>query len=88
MSCEYYRICETNQCPTGTTTQDPDLVKRFSIDRGARKLANFIRVSTLELADISRAAGKDDVHRLNVHDLVALTSDTGELSGVPYPTVT
>ena len=88
MSCEYYRICETNQCPTGTTTQDPDLVKRFSIDRGARKLANFIRVSTLELADISRAVGKDDVHRLDVHDLVALTPDTSELSGVTYPTVT
>jgi len=87
MSCEYYRICQTNQCPTGTTTQDPDLVKRFSIDRGARKLANFIRVSTLELADISRAVGDDDVHKLGVHDLVALTSDTAELSGVPYPTV-
>jgi glutamate synthase domain-containing protein 2 len=88
MSCEYYRICETNQCPTGTTTQDPDLVKRFSIDRGARKLANFIQVSTLELADISRAVGKDDVHRLDVHDLVALTPDTSDLSGVTYPTVT
>jgi glutamate synthase domain-containing protein 2 len=85
MSCEYYRICETNQCPTGTTTQDPDLVKRFNIDRGARKLANFIRVSTSELADISRAVGKNDVHRLDVHDLVALTLDTSELSGVAYP---
>ena len=88
MSCEYYRICETNQCPTGTTTQDPDLVKRFNIDRGARKLANFIRVSTSELADISRAVGKDDVHRLDVHDLVALTRDTSELSGVTYPAMT
>jgi len=88
MSCEYYRICETNQCPTGTTTQDPDLVKRFNINRGARKLANFIRVSTLELADISRAVGKDDVHSLDVHDLVALTSDTSELSGATYAAVT
>jgi glutamate synthase domain-containing protein 2 len=88
MSCEYYRICETNQCPTGTTTQDPDLIQRFNIDRGARKLANFIRVSTSELADISRAVGKDDVHKLDVHDLVALTSDTSQLSGVTYPRLT
>jgi glutamate synthase domain-containing protein 2 len=88
MSCEYYRICETNQCPTGTTTQDPDLVKRFNIDRGASKLANFIRVSTSELADISRAVGKNDVHRLDVHDLVALTPATSELSGVAYPVMT
>jgi glutamate synthase domain-containing protein 2 len=88
MSCEYYRICETNQCPTGTTTHDPNLILRFNVDRGAQKLANFIRVSTSELADISRALGKDDVHMLDTHDLVALTRETSELSGVNYPTVT
>jgi glutamate synthase domain-containing protein 2 len=85
MSCEYYRICETNQCPTGTTTHDPALIKRFNVDRGAQKLANFLRVSTQELADIARALGKDDVHKLNVQDLIALTRETSELSGVHYP---
>jgi Glutamate synthase domain 2 len=88
MSCEYYRICETNQCPTGTTTHDPELIKRFNVERGAQKLANFIRVSTLELADISRALGKEDVHRLDVNDLIALTRETSELSGVSYPSLT
>jgi glutamate synthase domain-containing protein 2 len=88
MSCEYYRICETNQCPTGTTTHDPDLVKRFNVDRAAKKLANFVQVSTQELADISRAVGKDDVHKLDKHDLVALTRETSELSGVHYPALT
>ncbi|MGZ4863259.1 MAG: FMN-binding glutamate synthase family protein [Halobacteriota archaeon] len=88
MSCEYYRICETNQCPTGTTTHDPELVKRFNVERGAQKLANFIQVSTRELGDISRALGKDDVHKLDVHDLIALTRETSELSGVSYPSVT
>jgi methylamine---glutamate N-methyltransferase subunit C len=88
MSCEYYRICETNQCPTGTTTHDPELIKRFNVERGAQKLANFIRVSTLELADISRALGKEDVHRLDAHDLIALTRETSELTGVSYPSLT
>jgi glutamate synthase domain-containing protein 2 len=88
MSCEYYRICETNQCPTGTTTQDPELIKRFNVERGAQQLANFIRISTAELAGISRALGKEDVHGLDTHDLVALTRETSELSGVAYPTVT
>ncbi|HYA33800.1 MAG TPA: FMN-binding glutamate synthase family protein [Candidatus Bathyarchaeia archaeon] len=88
MSCEYYRICETNQCPTGTTTQDPDLVKRFNVDRGARKLANFIRVSTAEIANVSRAIGKADVHSLDAHDLAALTREAGDLSGVIYPAIT
>jgi glutamate synthase domain-containing protein 2 len=87
MSCEYYRICETNQCPTGTTTQDPNLIKRFNVDRGAIKLANFIKVSTDEIAGITRAVGKRDVHQLDEHDLVALTREASELSGVYYPSV-
>jgi len=87
MSCEYYRICETNQCPTGTTTQDPNLIKRFNVGRGAIKLANFIKVSTDEIAGITRAVGKRDVHQLDEHDLVALTREASELSGVYYPSV-
>ena len=87
MSCEYYRICETNQCPTGTTTQDPTLIQTFDVDAGAKKLASFIRTSTHEMANIARAVGKDDVHKLDKHDLVALTKGAGELSGVTYPEI-
>jgi glutamate synthase domain-containing protein 2 len=87
MSCEYYRMCETNQCPTGTTTQDPTLIQKFDVDAGAKKLANFIRISTHEIANIARAVGKDDVHKLDKHDLVALTKGAGELSGVTYPEI-
>ncbi|HXY88542.1 MAG TPA: FMN-binding glutamate synthase family protein [Candidatus Acidoferrales bacterium] len=87
MSCEYYRMCETNECPTGTTTQDPTLIQRFDVDTGAKKLANFIHVSTYEIANIARAVGKDDVHKLDKYDLVALTKGAGELSGVTYPEI-
>jgi glutamate synthase domain-containing protein 2 len=87
MSCEYYRMCETNQCPTGTTTQDATLIQKFDVDQGAKRLANFIRTSTQEIANIARAVGKDDVHKLDKHDLVALTKGAGELSGVTYPEI-
>ncbi|MGZ4917024.1 MAG: FMN-binding glutamate synthase family protein [Halobacteriota archaeon] len=85
MSCEYYRICETNQCPTGTTTLDPGLVQRFNVDRGAMKLAHFINVSTAEIAGFARAVGKKNVYDLDQQDLVALTRETSEFSGVQYP---
>ncbi|MGZ4903478.1 MAG: FMN-binding glutamate synthase family protein [Halobacteriota archaeon] len=85
MSCEYYRMCETNQCPTGTTTQDPGLMQRFDANRGALKLAHFIAVSTAEIAGIARAVGKSNIHDLDQQDLVALTRETSELSGVQYP---
>ncbi len=85
MSCEYYRICETNQCPTGTTTLDPSLMQRFQADEGATKLAHFINVSTAEIAGITRAVGKSSVHDLDQQDLVALTREASELSGVLRP---
>lgn len=85
MSCEYYRMCETNQCPTGTTTQDPSLIQRFDVNRGATKLAHFITISTAEIAGIARAVGKSDVHDLDQQDLAALTREASELSGVQYP---
>jgi glutamate synthase domain-containing protein 2 len=87
MSCEYYKMCETNQCPTGTTTQDPTLLQRFHVDEGARRLTNFIQTSTREMANIARAVGKDDIHKLDKRDLVALTKGAGELSGVKYPEI-
>ncbi len=85
MSCEYYRICETNQCPTGTTTQDPNLIQRFDIDQGSVKLAHYLNVSTAEIAGIARAVGKNDVLDLDQQDIVALTRETSDLSGVHYP---
>jgi glutamate synthase domain-containing protein 2 len=87
MSCEYYKICETNQCPTGTTTQDPTLLQRFHVDEGAKRLANFVQISTREVANIARAVGKNDIHKLDKHDLVALTKGASELSGVKYPEI-
>ncbi len=80
-------MCETNQCPTGTTTLDPSLIQRFDVDRGATKLAHFINVSTAEVAGITRAIGKHSVHDLDPQDLVALTREASELSGVQRPRV-
>ena len=43
--------------PAGIT-QDPDLMKRFDPIEGGRKLRNYLKVMTLELA-IARACGKN-----------------------------
>jgi glutamate synthase domain-containing protein 2 len=67
--CQQYRVCHLNTCPVGITTQDPELRARVNIDESARRLANFLTVSTQELCEFARLTGNDDVHTLSISDL-------------------
>ena len=78
IGCQQYRICHTGRCPVGVTTHDPELRARLDIDESARRLANFLRVSTNELEDFARMTGNDDVHGISVSDLCTTNS---EISG-------
>jgi len=78
IGCRQVRACDSGRCPMGIATQDPELRARLDIDDAARRLANFIRVSTEELRDFARLTGHDDVHKLSVRDLATVDS---EISG-------
>jgi len=74
-ACQQYRICDTGKCPVGVTTHDPELRKRLKIDISAKKLENFLKVSTKELQDFARLTGNDDVHKLSISDLCTTNSE-------------
>ena len=69
--------------PAGITTQDPALAKRLDPVVGGRRLANYLRVLTLEAQTIARACGKSHVHNLEPDDMVALTVEAAAMSGIP-----
>ncbi len=69
--------------PAGITTQDPELAKRLDPEIAGRKLANYLKVLTLEVQTIARACGKSDVHNLEPEDLVALTVEAAAMAQVP-----
>ncbi len=84
VNCEQYRICHTGKCPTGVTTHNPILEKQLKVEEGIRKLSNFIKISTEEIAGIARIVGKDDVKKLEKDDLVSLKKDLAEVTGVRW----
>ncbi len=84
INCEQYRICHTGLCPTGVTTHDPELMKQLDVEAGARKLANFIKLCTEEIASLTRIMGKNDVNLLGSDDLAALNKDLAALTGVSW----
>lgn len=84
INCEQYRICYTGMCPTGITTQDPQLVKQINIEEGVSKLSNFINVSTKEIADFTRVVGKEDINGLDKDDLISMDKDLSIITGVKW----
>ena len=69
--------------PAGISTQDPELSKRLDPVLAGRRLANYLKVMTLEAQTIARACGKSHVHNLEPEDLVALTVEAAAMAQVP-----
>lgn len=74
-ACQQYRMCNTGRCPVGVTTQDPELRKRLKVEISAKKLENFLSVSTEELKNFARLTGHEDIHDLSYNDLFTTSSE-------------
>lgn len=79
----YYDDYHEGKDPAGISTQDPDLSARLDPVEGGRKLANYLRVLTLEAQTLARACGKNDLRNLEPEDLVALTVESAAMARVP-----
>lgn len=82
--CQQYRICHTGRCPVGITTQDPKLRARLKIDLSAKRVENFFRATTHELADFARLTGHDDIHQLSTLDLRTTSSEISNHSPIAH----
>jgi glutamate synthase domain-containing protein 2 len=82
-SAGYYDDWHEGRDPTGISTQDDELSARFDPELGGRRLANYLRVLTLETQTLARANGKSHVHNLEPEDLVALTIEAAAMAKVP-----
>lgn len=69
--------------PAGISTQDAELAKRLDPIAAGRRLANYLKVMTLEAQTIARACGKSHVNNLEPEDLVALTVEAAAMARVP-----
>jgi len=75
--------CHIGNCIRGIATQKPELVDRLDIEKAAERIASFLEGMATEIAAITLACGKKDVHQLNRSDLVALTPQAAAITGLP-----
>ncbi|WP_380178494.1 FMN-binding glutamate synthase family protein [Kalamiella sp. sgz302252] len=79
----FYDDFQEGKDPAGITTQDPELSKRLDPELAGKKLANYLRVLTLEAQTLARACGKSHLHNLEPEDLVALNVEAAAMARVP-----
>ncbi|MDF2976769.1 MAG: Glutamate synthase [Actinomycetospora sp.] len=79
----YYDDFQDGRDPAGITTQDPELAARLDPVEAGHRLANYLRVLTMEAQTLARACGKAHVQHLEPEDLVALTVESAAMARVP-----
>jgi glutamate synthase domain-containing protein 2 len=82
-SAGFYTDYQKGNDPAGITTQDKALESRLDPILGGERLANYLRVLTLEAQTIARACGKSHVLNLDREDLAALTIEAAAMAKVP-----
>ncbi|MGE4617020.1 MAG: FMN-binding glutamate synthase family protein, partial [Gammaproteobacteria bacterium] len=76
--------CHVGQCVTGIATQDPEHEKRYKPDVEAQNIHRFFESVRFQIAAITQALGYADVRDLKRDDLVAVTAEAAEMTGLPY----
>jgi glutamate synthase domain-containing protein 2 len=74
LGCVQAMKCNTNECPTGVTSMDPDLVNGLVVKDKKLKVFNFHKNTTAGVQNMLAAAGFDDlkqVHRSHIYRRVS-----------------
>ncbi len=79
----FYDEWQAGNDPAGITTQDEKLASRLDPQIGGEKLANYLKVLTLEAQTLARACGKSHIRNLEPEDLNALTLEASAMARVP-----
>lgn len=76
--------CHVGSCPVGIATQDKEHEARYDLDLQAENMHRYFESLRWQIAAITKALGYDDVHKVGRDDLVALTPEAADITGLPY----
>ena len=83
IGCKVCQSCSEGICPKGIATQERVLRRRLDPIRKGQQVANYIEAMTQEVTSLTQQAGNTDIEKLERQDLVALTMEASQLTGVP-----
>ena len=84
IGCQQYRTCHTGNCPVGIATQKQNLRDRFSVEESTERLVNYFEILRMEIEEITKATGKDNVHKLSYQDLITTDINISTGTGIEH----
>lgn len=76
--------CNTGKCPTGICTQNPRLVKRLDVDRGAQKIVDYVLAFDSELRKLMAPIGNSSLPVGRSDALVSTDKAIADKLGIQY----
>ncbi|MFQ5439910.1 MAG: glutamate synthase-related protein [Nitrosopumilaceae archaeon] len=84
IGCQQYRTCHTGNCPVGIATQKQNLRDRFSVEESVDRFVNYMSILKMEIEEITRATGKNNIHKLGFDDLITTSADISMGTGLEH----
>jgi len=84
IGCVAARMCNTNNCPAGITTQRPELRKQVDPEVASKRLARFLESPVALMKLLARACGHRHFSQFSLRDLTTWKQEMSELSGVSF----
>ncbi len=84
IGCIAARICNTNRCPSGVATQDPDLRAKLDIETSADRLSRFFEASVELMQVMARACGHNHLNQFKKSDLTTWKKEMADLTSIAY----
>ena len=84
VGCIAARMCNSNYCPVGVATQEPELRKRLDVQIGAEKLSRYFGASVELMQVLARACGHANLTDFTPRDITTWKREMAELSGIRF----
>jgi glutamate synthase domain-containing protein 2 len=75
------RMCNSNQCPAGLATQDPELRGRLDVQAASERLARFFSALVDLMSVLARACGHDSLGGFRREDMTTWKREMADLRG-------
>lgn len=76
--------CNTGKCPTGICTQNPRLVKRLDVDKGAQRIVDYVLAFDAELRKLMAPIGNSSLPVGRSDALVSTDKAIADKLGIQY----
>ncbi len=84
IGCIQAKVCHTGTCPVGIATQNDNLRELFNENDALVRFKNYYQGTNNELKIFARTNGVDDIHKLNISDLVTDNKTVSDFTDIEH----